>query len=339
VADTHTKNQTEQQPAHNLVKPGSTMDPKKAGAAGQGLGGQPGQQGQVQNQAQNQGQIGQQGLSEQDQKALQERQQQAWDAAAEREKSNNPATREQRQSYDKNAPGMHPANQPAPDTKLNKGTRLDLEDLTGNPGHRGVNPDAPANSINRGAPYDDSINEPHHIDQNWPKAGERAQGAAVTESINEPHGSQVIPPGAGAGTGEGVEHPPGSVPPGPGHGTAPKITSIEPDSVEIGGGNETFGLVVTGEGFDDTCKIVFDDEEVETEFVNETTLRATPPMSDTAEEVDVEVERGSETSEVLTFEFTAAGGAGSRQRKEPTRKPKKPTPSASRDKSGKKKKK
>ena len=61
-------------------------------------------------------------------------------------------------------------------------------------------------------------------------------------------------------------------------------------------------------------------------------------MSDTAEEVDVEVERGEESSEVLTFEFTASGGGASRQRKEPTRKPKKPTPSASRDKSGKKKK-
>ena len=65
MADTHhTKNQSDAPKAHDLVKPGSTMDTKKAGAAGQGLGGQPGQQGQVQNQAQNQGQIGQQGLSE-----------------------------------------------------------------------------------------------------------------------------------------------------------------------------------------------------------------------------------------------------------------------------------
>ena len=204
MADTHhTKNQSDTPPAHNLVKPGSTMDPKAA-PAGQGQGGQQqGQQGQ-QNQVQNKGQIGQ-GLSEQDQKALQERQQQAWDAAAEREKSNNPATRDQR-TYDKNAPGMHPPTSPRPIPRINKGTRLDLEDVTGNPGGRGVNPDAPANSINR-APYNDSINEPRHIDQNWPTGAQRQQaagqqaGGPVTESINEPYGSQVIPPGAGQGTG------------------------------------------------------------------------------------------------------------------------------------------
>jgi hypothetical protein len=296
-----------------------------------------GQQGQ--NLGQSHGQQAQRTPSDQEQRQMQERQQQAWDAAAEREKSNNPATKSQRE-YGKDAPGMDPANQPDPDTKLYKATRLDLEDITGNPGHRGVNPDAPANSINKDP--NDSINEPRHIDQNWPQRGKQGKSGPtgheeVTQqgsvhSINEPAGSQVIPPGAGAGTGE---ERPGQNPDSP----PLKITSIEPDSAEVGGGNETFGLIVTGEGFNDTCKIVFDDEEVETEFVNETTLRATPPMSDTAEEVDVEVERGGETSEVLTFEFTASGGGAARQRKEPTRKPKKPTPSASRDKSGKKKRK
>ena len=250
---------------------------------------------------------------------------------------------------------------PRPDTKMNKVTRLDLEDFTGNPGHRGVNPDAPAGSINK-KPDDrsghvESINEPSHFDQNWPKRGNPQdphnpqsgrggqggqlgqpgqQAAPQTESINEPHGSQVIPPGAGAGTGEEVEHPPGSIPPGPDQGGTLKLTSIEPDTAEIGGGNTTFGLTVTGEGFDSTCKIVFDDEEVETEFVNETTLRATPPMNDVAGEVDVEVERGEESSEVLTFEFTEAPPA--RTRKQQTPKPKKPTRAANRSKPDKKRK-
>ena len=169
----HPKNQSGHSQEHNLVKPGSTIDPKGAPAANRYGGELPGQQ-QGQGSQQQAVWPSQAQLSDQDQKQLQERQQQAWEAAAEREKSNNPATKDQRE-YDKNAPGMDPANQPAPDTKLNKATRLDLEDLTDNPGHRGVNPDAPANSINR-KPDDrtrhlESINEPGHIDQNWPQRG------------------------------------------------------------------------------------------------------------------------------------------------------------------------
>ena len=160
------------------------MDPKKAGAAGQGLGGQ--------NQSQSQNQSPEPGRAHRPAAGPVRAGPEGGIAGApaaglgrrrpEREKSNNPATREQRQSYDKNAPGMNPANQPAPDTKLNKGTRLDLEDITGNPGHRGVNPDAPANSINRGAPYDDSINEPHRHrpELAWRRrAGRRAGRPAV----------------------------------------------------------------------------------------------------------------------------------------------------------------
>ena len=316
MADTHTKNQSDTPKAHDLVKPGSTMDPRKAGAAGQGLGGQ----------NQNQGAIGPQGLSEQDQKALQERQQQAWDAAAEREKSNNPATREQRQSYDKNAPGMNPANQPAPDTKLNKGTRLDLEDITGNPGHRGVNPDAPANSINRGAPYDDSINEPHHIDQNWPKAGERggqqqSQGGAVTESINEPHGSQVIPPGAGAGTGESVEHPPGSIPSGP--GGQPEIEALDPDEIEMGAADTV--LHVHGSGFTEQSVIHFAGHDEPTSFVSESeiTTGLKPSLWQEAVVVECTVKNGDQESEPVEFEFLEADApAASRQTKRTKPKPK-----------------
>ena len=264
----HPKHQGGQSQTHDLVKSGSTMDPKGGAAAQQTLQNQQdiqnmrqGQPGLGQRQGGQQGQQGQQGFSDQEREQSQKRQQEAWEEATRREKDNNPATKDQRE-YDKNAPGMDPRNQPAPDTKMNKATRLDLEDLTGNPGHRGVNPDAPAGSINK-KPDDrsghvESINEPSHFDQNWPKRGNPQdphnpqsgrggqggqlgqpgqQAAPQTESINEPHGSQVIPPGAGAGTGEEVEHPPGSIPPGPDQDEAPKLTSIEPDTAEIGGGH------------------------------------------------------------------------------------------------------
>ena len=162
---THPKNQGNDEPdSKNMVKPGSTINQSKAGQQGQLQGQQQGQQPAAAwpNPA----------ISDQDREREQKRQQDAWDLAAQREKDNNPETKSQR-TYDKDAPGMHPANQPAPDTKFNKATRLDLEDITGNPGHRQVNPDAPAGSIN-GPGFDrtgrwESINEPGHIDQNRPE--------------------------------------------------------------------------------------------------------------------------------------------------------------------------
>ena len=341
----HPKNQSGQSQERDLVKPGTTIDPKGGPTPNQGYGGQQAQGGQQQGQGGKQQAVwpSQAQQTDQDRQQMQEHQQKAWDEAGRREKDNNPATREQRQ-YDKNAPGMDPANQPAPDTKYNKATRLDLEDITGNPGHRGVNPDAPAGSINR-APDDktghvESINEPSHINQNWPKRGQQQgmpgqqDAAPVVQSINEPPGSQVIPPGAGAGTGE---ERPGTNPPDGSGAPAPVITSVEPESAEIGGGNTTFGLIVTGSGFDDACVIVFDDEEQETIHVSATELRATPDMPTEAGEVDVEVERDGVSSEVLTIDFTAPGASRSERKREPTRKPKKPTPAAKRDKSGKKK--
>lgn len=119
------------------------------------------------------------------------------------EADNNPTTAKLRQNYDRNAPGMHPANMPADRQEgaptVSKGTRMDLEDVTGNPGHRGVNPDAPGDSINRGpnAPPTEqerasvarsnlpvgSINEPPNVE---PPPRSETMG-----SINEPAGSDV----------------------------------------------------------------------------------------------------------------------------------------------------
>ena len=311
MAETHhTKNQSDPPKAHDLVKPGSTIDPKKGPQGGAVAGQQQGQQGQQQDIGFKQPNY---------QKEDQERQQRAWEEAAEREKSNNPATREQRQ-YDKNAPGMHPANQPAPDTKQSKGTRLDLEDITGNPGHRGVNPDAPAGSINK-APDDrtgkiESINEPDHIDQNAPPAGARSGQArtGVPGSINEPAGSQVIPPGAGqgsggAGGGEGTEY------------QTPEIDALEPDEIELGAAATT--LNVSGSGFTNKSVISMNGEDVPTTFVSdsEVTTPLDPAQWTAAGVVTVTVKNGGYKSEEVELEILEAGPAASRQTKRTKPKP------------------
>jgi hypothetical protein len=56
---------------------------------------------------------------------------------------------------------------------------LDLEDITGNPGHRGVTPYAPATSINRAPGLEGpvSINEPPDVEQ--PSAGAATDAPAV----------------------------------------------------------------------------------------------------------------------------------------------------------------
>lgn len=69
-------------------------------------------------------------------------------------------------------PGKDPRNRPSGEVEGERNPHKsirDLEDITGNPGHRGVTPYAPANSINP-APQADML------------------------SINEPPGSQVLPP-------------------------------------------------------------------------------------------------------------------------------------------------
>jgi hypothetical protein len=312
----HPKNQTGAPKPHDLVKPGSTMDPKGHAAA------PPPAQGQQQAQSGIQGAWPQ--PSEQDQKAMQERQQQAWEMAAEREKSNNPATRNARM-YDKNAPGMHPANQPAPDTKINKGTRLDLEDVTGNPGGRGINPDAPANSIN-GPPDSktgriESINEPSHVNQNWPQrtpdgvtpsqgplenrgAYPEQQNAVMGASINEPPGSQVIPPGAGQGTGE---ERPGVNPPEGGTSATPEIDELEPDEIKVGSPDTV--LTVHGSGFVQGSVIQFGpDNDLETAFISETQLSGPLKPSEWGEgvvQVRVKNADGGAKSEEVEFEFLA----------------------------------
>ena len=330
----HPKHQTEAQGSQrDIVKQGS-MDRSKDPQAQQQQLAQTGQQQQQP--------VGQQGwpapvFTDADREQEQKRQQEAWDLAAEREKSNNPATKPQRQ-YDKNAPGMHPANQPDPLTKVNKATRLDLEDITGNPGHRQVNPDAPAGSIN-GPGVDrtgrqESINEPSHVDQNWPQRSaedgvkpgkgatgprpgtQEAAGAGWQGSINEPPGSQVIPPGAGQGAGGAAG----------GIGTeyeTPEIEELEPDEVEAGSA-EDITMHVHGSGFTDKSVITFNGLDEPTVFVSESevTTIVKPSLFTVPAVCPVTVKNGAYESEEVEFEFLEAETpAASRQSKRVKPKP------------------
>ena len=82
--------------------------------------------------------------------------------------------------------------------------------------------------------------------------------------------------------------------------------------------------------------ILFDDEELPTTLVNSTTLTAASAGAGEAGVVDVEVARGEDLSDVLTFEFVAPAGRRSSEKAE--RKPKKAEPRGKRptkDKKGK----
>jgi len=139
-------------------------------------------------------------------------------------------------------------------------------------------------------------------------------------SINEPPGSDVIP---GADTGPNQLPGDGSALP-PGTELPPLVLSdISPDSADLGSMVD-FVLTVIGSGFTPNSVILFDDEELPTTFVNQTTMTASPPTQAEAGIVDVEVARGEDLSDVLTFEFVAPAGRRSSEKAE--RRPKKNTP-------------
>jgi len=127
--------------------------------------------------------------------------------------------------------------------------------------------------------------------------------AAHMQSINEPFGSNLTTGDAG----------PQELPP-------LVLTDISPDTLVVGSGS--FPLTVTGSGFGPNCVVVFDDADVPTTFVSPTELTADCPASATADIVDVEVHRGEEMSDVLSFEFTAVARMSADKRKqEPQKKP------------------
>lgn len=107
------------------------------------------------------------------------------------------------------------------------------------------------------------------------------------------------------------------------------LSDISPDAMVVGSG--TFPLTVTGSGFTPESVVVFDDADVPTTFVSATEMTADCPVAAAADVVDVEVHRGEDMSDVLTFEFTAVA-LQAREKKPPQRKPKKDTPAHKRAK-------
>jgi hypothetical protein len=140
-------------------------------------------------------------------------------------------------------------------------------------------------------------------------------------SINEPPGSRVY-------TGEDG---PNQIPDDPKHELPPlTLSDIDPDTAVLGSMID-FTLTVTGSGFTPNSVIVFDDEEMPTVFVSQTQLTTNPPSPAEPGTVDVEVHRGEEMSDVLSFEFTAEPPV-SRGKREQQRKPKKAEPASKRTK-------
>ncbi len=142
-------------------------------------------------------------------------------------------------------------------------------------------------------------------------------------SINEPPGSRVY----------SGEDGPNQIPEDPQNLPPLILTDISPDTAVVGSGS--FPLTVTGSGFGPNCVVVFDDADVPTTVVSPTELHADCPVSAVAEIVDVEVSRGDDMSDVLSFEFTAVARTGGAKR-EQQRKPKKAEPPSKRVKKSKK---
>jgi hypothetical protein len=213
---------------------------------------------------------------------------------------------------------------------LNPGGIVDPKRL-GMEGQAGVAPPQPENQPEQwpslGLDHTkDGADQVQEAENRQRQAREGSGGLGETDrlvSINEPPGSRVY---------EG-ENGPNQIPDDPKHDLPPlALSDIDPDSAVIG--MTDFTLTVTGSGFTPNSVIVFDDEEMPTVFVNQTQLTTNPPSPAEPAVVDVEVHRGEEMSDVLTFEFTAEAPV-SRGKREQERKPKKAEP-ASKRKKGKK---
>jgi hypothetical protein len=167
----------------------------------------------------------------------------------------------------------------------------------------------------------DDLQQQHEFDPNAP-----VPEPLRTASINEPPGSNIYP---GADTGPNVLPGDGSALP-PGTELPPLVLAdISPDTATVGS-PEDLVLTVTGTGFTPNCVVMVDDEDMATTFVDQTTLSASVPVAAEAGIVDVEVARGEDLSDVLTFEFVAPAGRRSAEKAE--RKPKKAEPRGKRQK-------
>jgi hypothetical protein len=183
----------------------------------------------------------------------------------------------------------------------------------------------------------DDLQQQHEVDPNAPVPPRPREA-----SINEPPGSNVLP---GLETGP-VQPPEGWQPPtqpgGGGEGEVERLTltDIDPDRIPVQPEEiAEIPLTVTGTGFSNDCVVLFDDEEVPTTFISPTQLKASIPIAPAEGTYDVEVARGEELSDVLTFEIVAAeegsGATQSAKREKQKPKPKKSEPPSKRAKKGK----
>ena len=141
------------------------------------------------------------------------------------------------------------------------------------------------------------------------------------QSINEPPGSRVFTGEDGPNqVPEGAELPP------------LVLTSIDPDVIPVQPEEITSTkITLTGENFTPSCVVLFDDEEMPTTFLTTSTLEADVPIAPAPGTYDVEVQRGDDLSDVLTFEIAAAGrSTQAREKQKP--KPKKSEPAHKRQK-------
>ena len=182
----------------------------------------------------------------------------------------------------------------------------DLEDITGNPGHVNINPNAPATSINP-APIagegPESINMPPNVRQALPPDH--------IDSINEPHGSNAVP---------GEPDDPGNV--------IPELLAIDPDHAVIG--EPGMDVTLTGEDFDDTCEVTFNGEAaINVDYVSPTEMKATLPSSNRRRRrVSVTVRNSHGESDPVTFGLVEPAKRDTvkdrpRRRRKPSKKAKK----------------
>lgn len=92
----------------------------------------------------------------------------------------------------------------------------------------------------------------------------------------------------------------------------PVLTSIDPDTAVIGDPDLT--MTCTGEGFDASCVIMFNDGAEPTTFVSPTELTTIvkPSLAAVAIAVPVKVAKGGMMSDPLDFTFTDAAARGAR---------------------------
>lgn len=94
----------------------------------------------------------------------------------------------------------------------------------------------------------------------------------------------------------------------------PAISDLEPDAA-ICGDAADIQMVVTGTGFNELSKIVFNGFEEPTTLLSPTEVRTIvkPSLFTVAAEVPVSVRNGDKNSNELSFNFTEAGARGRRR--------------------------